>query len=230
MRPSLLRLAPLLFIVLTSTLLTACDEGILGTGERGSGNLVTETRDVAAFNSIDVGSALELDVVVDPAAAQSVVVTFDDNLIDKVVTRVSGDTLVLEIDGSVNLTGSAERVIAVTVNELIALEASGASDVAVTGTTNELVALEASGASDLRVTGTTTTSYELDASGASNVDVRDLIAADINLDVSGASSVDVYATGTVSGSASGASSLDVYGNPSSVLVDSSGASSVDIKN
>ena len=229
MRPSLLRLAPLLFIVLTSTLLTACDEGILGTGERGSGNLVTETRDVAAFNSIDVGSALELDVVVDPAAAQSVVVTFDDNLIDKVVTRVSGDTLVLEIDGSVNLTGSAERVIAVTVNELIALEASGASDVAVTGTTNELVALEASGASDLRVTGTTN-SYELDASGASNVDVRDLIAADLNLDVSGASSVDVYATGTVSGSASGASTLDVYGNPSSVLVDSSGASSVDIKN
>lgn len=228
MRPSLIKLAPLLFIMVTTTLVTACDEGILGTGEQGSGNLVTETRDVASFSSIDVGNALDLDVTIDPNAAQSVVVTFDENLIDKVLTRVSGDTLVLEIEGSVNLTGSAGRGITVTTNELVSLEASGASDVAVTGTTNELVALEASGASDLAVTGTTT-SYKLDASGASNVNVRDLIATDVDLDVSGASSVDAYATGTIRGSASGASNLEIYGSPNSVLVDSSGASSVDIR-
>ena len=170
-----------------------------------------------------------MDVIIDPTAAHSVVVTFDDNLIDKVVTRVSGNTLILEIDGSVNLTGSADRGVAVTMNEMDALGASGACDVAVTGANSELTALEASGASNIKVTGATT-SYELNASGASNVNARDLIAADIQLDVSGASSADVSATGTVIGSVSGASSLDVYGDPSSVLVDSSGASSVDVNN
>jgi hypothetical protein len=215
------------FLVAALLVLAACEEVGLGIGEEGSGNLVTEQRDVAEFNSIDVGSALDLDVTVDPAAAQSVVVIFDDNLIDKVVTRVSGETLILEIDGSVNLTGSADRGINVTMKELVSLEASGASDVTASGTTNGFVGLEASGASDVEVSGVTT-SYRLDASGASSVDARDLVATDIDVDVSGASSVDLHSTGTVTGEVSGASSLDVYGDPISVLVDSSGASSIDI--
>ena len=208
MRPSLLRLPVVLLLLLVATVLTACEDGIIGTGERGSGNMVSETREVGSFTAIDVGSALNLDLVVDPDATPSVIVTFDDNLIDMVETRISGSTLVLDIDGSVNLTGSADRSIAVTMNELVSLNASGASDVDVSGVT---------------------AAYELDASGASSVDGRDLTATDIELDVSGASSVDLYATGTVRGSASGASNLDIYGNPTSVLVDSSGASSVDIK-
>ena len=209
MRPSRLRLPTLLLIVFASTLLVACDEDVLGTGERGSGNLVTESRDVADFDSIDVGSALDLDVIVDPNAAQSVNVTFDDNIIAMVVTRVSGNTLVLDIDGSVNLTGGADRMIAVTMKQLVALDASGASNVRVTGSA---------------------TALSLDTSGASSVDLRDLTVTDVELDVSGASSVEVAAGGVVSGSVSGASSLDVYGDPSSVEVDSSGASSIDIRN
>jgi hypothetical protein len=209
MRPSILRLLTVSAILLLSTLSTACEEGIITTGERGSGNLVNETREAGSFTAVDVGSAIKLDLTVDPAATPSVVVTFDDNIIDMVVTRVSGNTLVLDIDGSVNLTGNAERSITVTINELVALDASGASEVDATGTTG---------------------SYQLDASGASRVDVKDLVATDVELDVSGASNVELYAIGTVRGSASGASSLDIYGNPASVLVDSSGASSVDIKN
>ena len=229
MRPSLPRLVPILLMAAASTLFAACADGILGIGEEGSGNLVTETRDVASFSSIDVGSALALDVIVDPDAAQSVVVTFDDNLIDMVVTRISGDTLVLEIDGSINLTGNADRTIAVTMGELASLEASGATAVNVRGATERFDSLEVSGASVVEMTGATS-SYRLDASGASSVDLRDLSATDIDIDVSGASSVDISATGTIEGSASGASNLEVYGTPTSVLVDTSGASSVDINN
>ena len=210
MRSRLLPVPVMLLTAVVATLPAACDDGIIvGTGERGSGNLVTETREVGSFTAIDVGSAINLDVIVDPDAAPSVVVTFDDNIIDMVVTRVSGNTLVLDIDGDVNLTGSANRSIAVSMNELVALDASGASDVDATGRTG---------------------SYALAASGASSVDVRDLTATDVEVDVSGASSVDLYATATVRGSASGASNLEVHGNPTSVEVDTSGASSVDIQN
>lgn len=196
-------------LVLTAVLLNGCDEGLSTTGEEGSGNLVTETREVATFSAIELSGVIELDLIVDPGAAQSVTVTYDDNIIDRVVTRVSGDTLVLELEGSVNLTGGADRLVAVTMNELTGLEASGATDVEATGKT---------------------TSYTLDASGASTVLLRTLTATDIELDVSGASTVEISATGTVRGSLSGASNLDVYGEPASVLVDSSGASDLDIKN
>ena len=205
------RLIPTLLVLvvaLTGLLLSACDEGLSISGERGSGDLVTETRELEPFTSIDAGGAINLDLVVDAAAPQSVKVTYDDNILDNVVTRVSGSTLVIELEGSLNLTGNSNRVVTVTINELESLEASGATDVRVSGTIG---------------------SYRLDVSGASSVDARDLVAEDIEVDASGASNADLYATGTVSGSVSGASNLNVYGEPKSVLVDSSGASSVDIK-
>jgi hypothetical protein len=209
MRPFRLVTANLVALTLLGVAVGGCDQGLVTFGEEGSGNLVTETRQVGTFTALDVSGALALDVTVDANADPSVTVTYDDNIVDQVVTRVSGDTLVLEFDGSVNLTGSAPRVIAVTMNELTALNASGATDVEATGIVFNL---------------------ELDSSGASSVDLQNLVVTDIELDVSGASTVDLHATGTVSGSVSGASNLNIYGEPTSVLVDSSGASTVDIKN
>ena len=195
-------------LALVTAILSSCEEGVLTIRDEGSGILVTETRDVGDFTSIEVSAALNLELTIDPEATPSVTVTYDDNIIDDVVTRVSGATLVLEVDGSFNLIGSGDRLIAVTMSELESLEASGATDVKVSGSA---------------------ASYELIASGASDVDAEGLAAEDIEVDISGASSVDLSATGTVSGEISGASNLRVYGEPVSVLVDSSGASSVDIR-
>lgn len=199
----------LVALVLTATAVAGCDEGLLTTGEQGSGNLVTESREIVSFSAIELSGAMNLKLVVDGDEAQSVAVTYDDNIIDRVSTQVRGDTLVIELEGSVNLTGGAERHVAITMPELVALEASGATTIDGIGMTG---------------------AYTLDVSGASKALLRDLTASDVAVDVSGASTVELYATGTVSGSISGASNLDVYGEPGSVLVDSSGASDLDIKN
>jgi hypothetical protein len=199
----------LLPLALVTTVLSSCEGGVLTIRDEGSGVLVTETRDVGDFTSIEVSAALNLDLTVDPEASPSVNVTFDDNLIDNVLTRVEVDTLILEVEGSYNLIGSGDRRIAVSMTALESLEASGATDVEISG--------EAP-------------SYRLIVSGASDVDAEKLQAGDVEVEISGASSVDLAATGTVSGNISGASNLRVYGEPASVLVDSSGASSVDIRN
>lgn len=205
MQSSFRQLLPLLALAL---LVTACDDiGLIG-GEQGSGNLVPEIRDVATFSEIKVSSAVNVNLTVDAAATHSVIVTYDDNLLDNLITRVEGDTLIVAFQGSVNVTGGADRFVAVAMPELASIDVSGASSVTATGAVS---------------------SYRLDASGASRVNLRDLTADDAEIDISGASDVDLYATGTVSGSASGASNLSVYGKPASVLVDSSGASNVDIK-
>jgi hypothetical protein len=194
-------------LAVVTLVLASCDGvGFVG-GEKGSGNLVTESRDVDTFSSIEASGAINVELTVDPGASHTVTVTYDDNILDNVITRVAGDTLVLELDGSLNLTGNADRVVVVTMPDLAGIEASGASGVHGSGSAS---------------------TYSLDASGASRVDVRDLEAIDIDVDVSGASDVDLFATGTVRGEVSGASDVKVYGKPISVLIDSSGASTVDI--
>lgn len=202
------RTVPAIAFAMLAGLLVGCEGGILTIRDEGSGVLATETRAAGEFTSIEIGGALNLELTVDPALDPSVTVTFDDNLIERLETRVSGDTLVIELNGTFNITGSGDRLVAVTMKSLESLEASGATDVEMTGTTS---------------------SYRMNISGASDVDAVNLIAADVAVDISGASGVDLYATGVVSGSVSGASNLRVHGEPASVLVDSSGASSVNIE-
>lgn len=177
--------------------------GVVACGE-GSGNIVSQTRDVGSFDRIDVSDAINLVVTVDGDAEPSVVVSYDDNIIDRLVTAVDGSTLVVEFDGSVRISGKGRSVEVVT-QSLVALSTSGASDVVVTGEAASLF---------------------LEASGASDVDATSLTVGDIVVDVSGASDVEIRATGSVTGEASGASDVVVHGDPVEVDVDTSGNSSV----
>ena len=60
-------------------------------GVRGSGDLITEERDVRAFDEIRTAGSFDIYVEVGPE--QSVKITFDDNLIDLIETEVRGKTL-----------------------------------------------------------------------------------------------------------------------------------------
>ncbi len=197
----------LLMTAVSVVILGACDFSEIGTGERGSGNLVTESRQAEGFSQIDVGSAVTLDVTVDPRAEHSVTVSYDDNILDNLITRVSGDKLVIEIEGDVNLTGNHDRIVEVTMPNLNSLTASGATGVTVSGSIGDL---------------------DLDVSGASRVDLSELAVGDVTVDASGASSVYIDTNAVVAGSASGASNVVVRGNPASVLIETSGAASVDL--
>ncbi len=174
-------------------------------GLSGSGNLETEPRDVAAFSRLEVSGALRVTVTVDPAAATSVEVTFDDNLLDRITTRVANDTLVVKSEGNYRVSRSGRGIDVVTPT---------------------LTEIRVSGASDVTGFGDATT-IDHDVSGASDVDLSSLRAAAINLDVSGASDVIINVLDDVSGDVSGASSLLVLGDPPRMDIDSSGASDVD---
>ncbi len=117
-------------VVMLTVLLAAGCSGIIG--ERGSGDLVTETLDVAEFDSIEVHRAFRASVAVDPAATQSVTVTIDDNLVEYLDIHVSGGVLV--VDATQNLRPSSEARVEVVVPSLEAVDASGASRVEVSGT------------------------------------------------------------------------------------------------
>jgi len=185
------------FVALVALVATAC-------GTSGSGDVVTEFRDIGAFAAIDVGSGIAVELTVDSGAAPAVSVTFDDNLVDRLVTSVEGSTLVIEFDGSFRTSGSGPMV-AVTAVRIESLEASGGSSVTGTGAVD---------------------AYRVRASGGSSVNLRDLDAATVEVDASGGSRVVVFAAASVSGEASGGSSVDVYGTPASSSVAESGGAEV----
>ncbi|HNQ14330.1 MAG TPA: DUF2807 domain-containing protein, partial [Pyrinomonadaceae bacterium] len=67
---------------------------------RGSGNIVTQKRDLSGFSKIDAGGAYEIEIVAQKDF--SVEVQGDDNLIEFVKTEVHGDTLEIS-KGSVSM-------------------------------------------------------------------------------------------------------------------------------
>ena len=79
--------------------------------ETGSGNLVTEERDVAGFESVLVSDGIRVVINVEASAGHTVSVRYDDNLIDNLVTRVEGTRLRIEFDGAVNVAGGRNRAV-----------------------------------------------------------------------------------------------------------------------
>jgi hypothetical protein len=145
---------------------------------------------------------------VDPNLSQSVSVTYDDNVIDNIVTRVDGDTLIVDTEGSFSTSGGGRRFVTVTTDRIEVIEASGGADVNGSGATE---------------------SYRLQASGGSDVDLVDLQASTVEIEASGGSDVSIFASESITGEASGAADVQIFGNPTSVNIEESGAADVKLR-
>jgi hypothetical protein len=170
----------------------------------GSGDLVTETRDVGEFDRIDVSGGLEVDLSIEAGSTAQVTTHFDDNLQDKIRTEVVDGTLIIEPDGSFTVTGSG-RMVEVEVASLTALTASGGSIVRGAGSVDQ---------------------FAVQAGGGSRVDLSDLVVQGMTVDVSAGANVDVTAESSIEGEVSGGASLTVSGDPATRNLDVSGGGSV----
>ena len=97
---------------------------------RGSGVPATQTRDVPAFDGVELAGGNN--VVIRVGGKQSVVVRADDNLLDRVTTRVQSGTLVVgNTPGSV--TTKSPMSVVVTVPTLSELTLAGGGNIVVDG-------------------------------------------------------------------------------------------------
>ncbi|MEM6790372.1 MAG: head GIN domain-containing protein [Myxococcota bacterium] len=190
------------FLAVLFPTLAACS------GPAGSGVAKTETRAVGAFDRIEVGGALQVDITV--GAAAEVKVTAEDNLVDRIEADVVDGELVLKTTGDFRAQ-IAPRVI-VTVPTLDGVEARGASRVDASGLEAEALTIEAHGASRVEVDGTASR-LDVAAHGASRVDATDLASAEVAVEASGASEIDVARPQTLVARLSGASRCTYAGEP-----------------
>ncbi len=212
---------------------------------KGSGKIVDEAREVAAFSKLELHGSVEASY--EPADVPSVTISCDENLLPLILTETEDGRLVIRLQDNTSISptkGIFATVKGPNVDELVAhgactlnakvapgeklgLQAHGASKIAVEGAQCKAMEVEAHGHSKVKVSGSTET-VSMSAHGASAVDGATLDAGVAKVNVAGASSADVAAR-EVEGEASGASHVTVIGTPTRRDVKTSGASSVETR-
>lgn len=213
---------------------------------RGSGRTETKSLDLAGFTKLNVSSAFTVDVT--QSETYKVEITVDDNLVERLDVRVSGDTLYVGLKPGTSMIGSATMKAQVTMPELTDLKLSGATSGAISGfSSGKSLDVEVSGASKLKgdiacgdarfeVSGASRVELtgaaqdlRVVASGASTAALDGFPAVDVEVEASGASRATVNVSGKLRAKASGASTVLYTGDPNSVVEDASGASTVKSK-
>lgn len=195
--------------------------GLFGRGIKGSGDMVTEERDLKEFDEIDVLGSM--DVYIEVGDEQKVEITFDDNLIELVRTRVSGHTLRIDTRESFRSRRGCEVHITVPKLEMVSLTGSG--DVEVTRLKQKSFEIELSGSGEIVVTGDVE-ELEIDLAGSGDIDASELIAEEANCDLGGSGRIRVHATKAFKGDLSGSGDILYYGDPKYVDRDVSGSGSI----
>lgn len=215
-------------------------ESFVGESVKGSGVIVDRTYDLSGFTSVAIGSAFKGEIT--RGDGWGVVVTSDENVIDKIKVVVEEETLHVKVEGwRVNPT---QLRVAITMPTIKGVAVGGASNVSLRGfervpafaakaggasklsgaiSADEL-ACNASGASTIELEGAGN-SLTLGASGASHVRFTNLAVETAEVVLSGASHADVKVTRTITLVASGASSLRYGGGGTLVSSQLSGNSS-----
>lgn len=133
----------------------------------GSGDEVTEDRDVSGFEAVrleGVGA-----VAVTEGDGFSVEVAADDNLLDRITTEVEAGTLVIGVERGFTIVPRAGVTVTVVLPELTGLGVSGAGDV-------DAGPIEAE-------------AFEIGVSGAGSVTIDELVAGELDVSLSGVGGV-----------------------------------------
>ena len=192
-------------------------------GIQGSGNIITEKREVKEFKGISTGGAYDVELTNGPF---SVEVEADDNVQQYVETEVEGGILKIRNRDNFGLSNAHVKIYvsapeikslkssgAANINskdlfksnEKVSLETSGAASIKAEFDAPEVEA-ESSGASKIELSGRTR-EYTAKASGSADIKSSGLLTESTEASASGASSIRVHASVNLNAEASGSASI-----------------------
>ena len=196
--------------VLVALLCASC----LRPGVEGSGNVITESREVSGFNEIVLGGTGR--VLVEVTGTESLTIEAEDNIMPFLETRVRDGRLRLDTNRSISPT--VEIVYTITAATLDGLVISGSGIVEADAVDGSDFRVDISGSGDVDVEGTLTGRLSVSISGSGEFDGESLTAPEGRVDVSGSGNAVVNVTDDLEVSVSGSGEVQYLGEPS---VDSS---------
>lgn len=193
-------------MLITVVALTACDE--FGGGVRGSGTVVTESREVSGFSEIVLSGSGNVVVTVD--GNESLTIEAEDNILPLLTTEVSKGRLELGAESAISPTQGIIYTISAAAMKGVTVSGSGV--VVVTGIDEESFAVRISGSGNVEPSGTTS-DLTVTVSGSGNYEGEGLGAAIGEVKVSGSGNALVNVIDVLDVTISGSGNIDYIGDP-----------------
>ena len=189
----------------------------------GSGKAATEVRTVAAFESIKLSGAIDLELRIGPQL--HVEISADDNLLRYVTTKVKNKTLTVELDRNPgeSIQSKAPMRAVITAPSVTAVAVLGSGDAVVSGVTGDQFTMAVSGSGSVRASGAAKR-VQAAIDGSGEISSKDVTASSATVAIHGSGTISVHAKDAVTAAISGSGDVEVYGKPANVtrVVDGSG--------
>jgi putative autotransporter adhesin-like protein len=222
----------LLILTASALILMACSFGSVGI-LRGSGTLISETRNVSDFDRVEIHDGGNLYLV--QGDSEALEIEAEDNIMPYLTSRVVNNTLILEFDDSARRSFMTTRPINyyLTMKDIRGIAISGGGDIEareistsdldtnISGGGNldidnlEADRLEAhiSGGGDIRIKNGVVEEQDVHVSGGGKYDAPDLQSQLVTASVSGGGDLIVWAEESLNVNVSGGGSVYYYGSP-----------------
>lgn len=209
-----------------------------------SGVTKVSTKEVSAFDKVDVSGAI--DVIVNIGNKSEVVIEADSAIMPYVVTEVKDRELKIynkDIIGFYNFKNN-KILVTITTPSILELESSGACDVTINDLKTDMFKVslsgacdligsfecnvldfESSGSSDSKLRGKVK-NCNIELSGACDIKALDLEVDSLKIEGSGSSNVEITVQNSLDVELSGASELRYKGEPKYIKTDMSGVSNL----
>jgi len=208
-------------------------EPFIGPGERGSGNVVTETRDVSGFQAIDISYPAQ--VLVKQGSKESLEIEAEDNLLPGLKTQVKNGVLDIfyKTTNGKHVNPTKTVKITIVVKDLTSVDFTSAGDLTIENLKTNALDVSLSGAGNLKLNKILVKALGVDLSGAGSMSASgtaddlslnisgfgdfkgtDLHSKDAQVDISGAGSATMWVDNNLDAQISGAGSISYYGSAS----------------
>ena len=227
-RKSLYFILPLIALVLM-----ACRVGSVRINSRhieGSGNVVTEEREVSGVERVSLEFVGDLTVI--QGDEEGLTIEADDNLMEVIETRMQGHELIIGLDENVDVDTDNPIRYTLRVRDLDRITVSGSGNVVSQKLDVETLDLRISGSGNMTIEELVTTDLEVRISGSGNVDLLgtadeqdihitgsgnyhagDLHSRQVNVVVSGSGDVSVWPDESLDVRITGFGNVSYYGSP-----------------
>jgi hypothetical protein len=197
--------------------------------EKGSGNVITESRQVSGFDRVSLSGIGDVTLV--QGSQESLEIEAEDNLVENITTEVRDGTLYINFEEKTIIPTKAVKF-HLNMIDIRGIETKGVSnlessqiqtdilDISISGTGNiniddltaDSLTINVSGAGSFTAAGQVQ-EQEVTMSGAGNYNGEDLQSSTANVTITGLGQVSIWATDNLDVTISGTGGVEYYGNP-----------------
>lgn len=202
----------------------ACSSLSVGTNQViGSGHVISGTRDVANFTSVELASSADVNILL--GNAESVNVEADDNIAPLIQTKVTNGKLIISTQPNINFTSTNRVVVTLAMKSLERVTVSGSGNLHVADMAGPNLAVELPGSGEITVEGTTDHAT-ISLAGSGNIQCNGLKAKSAQVTLTGSGTIMVYASESLDARLAGSGTIRYEGSPAQVTKSITGSGTI----